>query len=318
MTTASTVEVSLEAQGAQPNFRYDLLQPLLQGRVTIEGATLKPSGPTDSAGFNDNPKFPAGDFALLDANWGDLLAAIAAGWDFKFLPVFIKRKPVYNYLWVRADRGIDAPKDIEGKLMTTGGYTSAITTYTRGLLNRHYGVDLDKIRYLLAAPGRFDLHKQIEVEYATGPRKSPVQRLLDGEVDISTGDITDPAAWEALESSSQVKRLFSDYQELNFRLATEEQLYTPVHVIVIGGKFDRANPGLARRIYDAFERSREMAWSDALGDGSSYSMMIHNREKMKQQLADWGDVYKTGSPSTAPPSIRSSTTTSSRALRKIV
>ena len=66
-------------------------------------------------------------FDLLDANWGDLVPCIDAGWDLKLLPVFIKRKPVYNYLWVRSDRGIDSPRDLEGKVIATGGYGSAIT-----------------------------------------------------------------------------------------------------------------------------------------------------------------------------------------------
>jgi hypothetical protein len=65
------------------------------------------ASPTASAGLFDNPRFERGDFGLLDANWGDLLPAIDAGWDMALLPVFIKRKPVYNYLWVRSDRGID-------------------------------------------------------------------------------------------------------------------------------------------------------------------------------------------------------------------
>src|SRR5687768_2434825 len=114
MTTA-TREVLFEAQGTQPNFSYDVIQPLLHGRVAIEGAALRTTGATDVAGMWDNPKFQNGEFDLLDANWGDLVPCIDAGWDLRLLPVFIKRKPVYNYLWVRADRGIESPKDLEGK-----------------------------------------------------------------------------------------------------------------------------------------------------------------------------------------------------------
>jgi hypothetical protein len=105
MTTNSTLTVSLEAQGALPNFRYDLMQPLVQGRVPIEGVTIEASAPMQYAGYFDNPKFKDGDFGLVDVNIGDVLPAIEAGWDMVCLPLFIKRKPVYNFLWVRADRG---------------------------------------------------------------------------------------------------------------------------------------------------------------------------------------------------------------------
>jgi 4,5-dihydroxyphthalate decarboxylase len=287
--------VTLEAQGALPNFRYDIIQPLIQGRVQVEGAVIRPSGSTASAGLFDNPKFENGEFGLLDANWGDLLPAIDAGWDMVLLPVFIKRKPVYNYLWIRADRGIDSPKDLEGKTLASVGYTSAISTYTRGFLRHHWGVDLTKLSWLLGAPGRFEVHdKRIDIRYAEGPRKTPIGRLLDGDVDASTGDITDSKAWAALESSPLVKRLFSDYQEQNQRLWTEQQILTPVHVVAIGGKLNREQPDLARRLYNAFEASREQAYEDAVGDGSGYSIVLGGREALRDQLASYGDVWKHG------------------------
>ncbi len=296
MTTSGTpVHVKFEAQGSLPNWRYDVLQPLFMGRVQLDGITIEKTGPTDAAGYNDNPKFQNGDFALLDNNWGDLIPAIENGWDFKMLPLFIKRKPAYNYGWVRADRGINSLKDVEGKVVATVGYSSAITTYTRGFLQHFHGVDISKLKYLLGGPGRFDIHAPgVDIQMATGPRKTPAQRLLDGEADISMGDITDPKTWVALESDPNVKRLFSNYQELNLKLWKEHQLYTPVHVLCIGGKFDRANPGVARKIYDAVVQSTELASQDLLGDGTSYSPIIGTRELYRDQLANWGNIHAHG------------------------
>jgi 4,5-dihydroxyphthalate decarboxylase len=121
-----------------------------------------------------------------------------------------------------------------------------------------------------------------------------VQRLLDGEVDASTGDILDPKAWDALETSPVVKRLFPDYREQNLRLFKEQGIFTPVHIILMGGKLNREHPDLARRAYDAFARSTQMAYDDALGDGSGFSMTAHNREALQAQLREWGDVWAQG------------------------
>jgi ABC-type nitrate/sulfonate/bicarbonate transport system substrate-binding protein len=296
MTTQSTLEITLEGQAFPPNFRYDLMQPLLQGRVAIEGVTIKPTPPMQPAGYFDNPKFKAGEFGLLDINVGDVIPAIEAGWDMVCLPIFNKRKPVYNYLWVRADRGIDSPKDLEGKTFGTVGYGSSISTFSRGLLARFFGVDLTKLRWLLPAPGPFPLYRGVEsqMDYATGERKSSARRLLDGEIDASTGDITDAASWLALESSDEVKRLFPEYQAMNRQLWDEHHIHTPTHIIVLGGKLNREHPELARRIYDGFVESKRLALNDALGDGTSYSMLMHAREAMRDQLADWGDVYPLG------------------------
>jgi 4,5-dihydroxyphthalate decarboxylase len=293
--TTTTREILFEAQGTQPNFRYDVIQPLLQGRVAIEGATLRTTGATDVAGMWDNPKFQNGDFDLLDANWGDLVPCIDAGWDLMLLPVFIKRKPVYNYLWVRADRGIESPKDLEGKTIGSVGYSSAISTYTRGFLQHHHGVDVSTFRWLLGSKGRLPLHERAaRIDIAEGPAKSPIQRILDGDVDASTGDITDAKAWTALESSPSVKRLFADYQAQNRLLLTEHGILTPVHVVCIGGRLQREDPGIARRLVDAFQRAEAVAMEDALSDGSGFSMTLHNREAIRDQLRDLGDAWRHG------------------------
>jgi 4,5-dihydroxyphthalate decarboxylase len=294
MTTAVR-EVRWEAQGSIPHYRYDQVQPLLQGRAKIEGVRLILDEPTQNAGFFENDRFQRGDFDLLDLNWGDSIPALANGWDLMLIPVFVKRKPAYDYLWVRADRGIDGPKDLEGKTIATVGYGSAISIYTRGFLQHFYGVDLTKLSWLSVGPARFPVHDTgVRIEYATGPRKTPVERLLAGEVDACTGDITDVKAWEALESSSDVKLMFPDFQERNRLLFREHGIVTPVHCLVIGGRLRREEPEIARRIHEGFEASRRVAHDDAIGDGTGYSLTVHHRMAFQQQLREWGDVWRHG------------------------
>ena len=60
-----TLQIPLEAQAALPNHRYDLMLPLLSGRVAIEGVEIVPSGATERAGYFDNPKFQDGDFGVV-------------------------------------------------------------------------------------------------------------------------------------------------------------------------------------------------------------------------------------------------------------
>jgi 4,5-dihydroxyphthalate decarboxylase len=293
MTTApATLEVPFEAMGAQPNFRYDWLQPFLAGRAGLEGVTIKPSGPTVMALLHDDPRFKAGEFGILDTNLGEVIPAIDAGWDYQCFPFFCKRKPVWNYVFVRADRGIETPKDLEGKTFAALPGT-IVQIWTRGLLARDHGVDVSKITWLTPGPGYFPLHKEQNIRQATDRKPNP-QRLLDGEVDAITGDIIDPKVWEALESSPQVKRLFPDYQERHRRLWKEHGIVTPAHIFVIGGKFAREHPGLVRQLYDAFKRSHEIALNDSLGDGTSYSEYPQMREVYRDYLKEWGDTLPFG------------------------
>jgi 4,5-dihydroxyphthalate decarboxylase len=289
----SNLSIHMEAQGSMPNFRHDMIQPLVQGRVPIEGVDLTFSAPMETAGIFENPRFKNGEFGLLDTNIGDVIPAIDAGWDFVCLPVMIKRKPVYNYVWVRADRGIETPKDLEGKLIAASSW-GVVTTYTRGMFQRFHGVDLSTLRWV-TNPSPWPLFKPVDVTYPDDKAKRQWDRLLDGEADGCTGDITSAAAWAALEGNpGKVKRLFPNYRELHQDLWRQHHLITPSHIIVMGGKLVRENPGLARRIYDAFERSREVAYDDALGDGTSYSLLMDAREKVRDQLGDMGDIYQHG------------------------
>ncbi len=293
MSTAKAINVLLEAQGSQPNFRHDMILPLVQGRVPLERVELDTTGPHDTAGIFENPRFKNGEFGLLDTNIGDVIPAIDAGWDFVCLPVMIKRKPVYNYVWVRADRDINVPTDLEGKLIAASSW-GVVTTYTRGMLQRFHGVDLSKLRWI-TNPSPWQLFKDVEVTYPEDRTKRQWDRLLDGEADACTGDITDANAWAALESNpDKVKRLFPDYREMHRELWKEHRVITPSHIIVMGGKLNREQPWLARELYDAFERSREIAYSDAAGDGTSYSLLMDARELVRDQLGELGDIYKHG------------------------
>ena len=90
--------------------RYDITMPLLDGRVQIPGVELAP-GPTAAMVFNEMPALQSGDFGLWDLNLGYVLPAIEAGWEIVGLPIMVKRKPVYTFIYCRADAG---NRDAEG------------------------------------------------------------------------------------------------------------------------------------------------------------------------------------------------------------
>ncbi len=91
-----------------------------------------------------------------------------------------------------------------------------------------------------------------------------------------------------------MKLLFPDFPERNRRLFLEHGIVTPVHLMAMGGKLNREHPELARKLCDAFEQSRELAYADALGDGTGYSLTVHHRLAFRQQMEEWGDVWRHG------------------------
>ncbi|HKY09985.1 MAG TPA: hypothetical protein VJQ55_17185 [Candidatus Binatia bacterium] len=275
-----------------PVMRYDITMPLLEGRVPIEGIKLKPVKVSSMIGKPD-PKIMAGDFGLMDLNIGYLLPAIEAGWEIIGLPVFSKRKPVYQLIFCHADSAIRAPKDLEGKRIGSRTYRTALTVWARGLLRERYGVDFSNVRWVLQAKEVFPVHDQnVQIEYVD-ESKNMAQRLIAGELDAILTDISDAKMFESLESDPKIKRLFPDYQREDHRLYQDTGIYTPVHMIVMSRKLDRARPDLAATFYAAFEKAKQIAYDDISSDRGGFSV-VYVRERMKEQTAAWGDPWTYG------------------------
>ena len=275
-----------------PEMRYDITMPLLEGKVAIEGIKLKPAK-TSSMVFSDNPELREGNFGLCDFNLGYFLPAIDAGWELIGLPVFSKRKPVYGSIFCRADRGISSPKDLEGKRIGTRQYRTAISVWVRGLLKERYGVDTSKLHWVAQTKEVFpNYDSDARIEYVDG-QKTPVDRLLDGEIDAMVTDISDRKLFEILENSDRVKRLFPDYVSEDEKLYRETGIYTPVHLIVMSRKLNRQFPDLARKLFNAFEQAKNIAYEEILSDRGGFSV-VYLRERAKEQFKNWGDPWKYG------------------------
>jgi len=275
-----------------PLMRYDITMPLLEGRVPVDGITLKPVKSSSMINRED-PKMKAGDFGLCDLNIGYFLPAIEAGWEIIGLPVFSKRKPVYQLIFCHADAKIGAPKELENKRIGSRTYRTALTVWARGLLRERHGVDFSRVRWVLQAKEVFPVHDTgLKIEYVD-ESKSMAQRLIAGELDAIITDISDRRMFESLESHPKIRRLFPRYMEEDERLYRDTGIFTPVHMIVMSRKLDRERPELAGKLYAAFEKAKEIAYEDILSDRGGFSV-VYLREAMKQQIRQWGDPWKYG------------------------
>jgi 4,5-dihydroxyphthalate decarboxylase len=286
MSIQSTVEIEF------PVMRYDITMPLLEGRVPVDGVTLKPVKASSMINKED-PKLKAGDFGLMDLNIGYFLPAIEAGWEIIGLPVFSKRKPVYQLIFCHADAAIRSPKDLAGKRIGSRTYRTALTVWARGLLRERYDADFSKVHWVLQAKEVFPVHdERLDIEYVD-ESKNISQRLIAGELDAIITDISDTKMFENLESDPKIRRLFPDYVKEDEKLYRETGIFTPVHMIVMSRKLDRERPDLAAKFYTAFEKAKELACDDTLSDRGGFSV-AYLRERMKEQLATWGDPWKHG------------------------
>lgn len=286
---AATQELEL----AFPTMRYDMMLPLFEGRVEIPGVKLRPYAGVVML-YKDEPTVREGDFGLADLNLGYFLAAVEAGWELIGLPVFSKRKMPYHFIFCRADAGISSPQDLEGKRIGSRGYRTALTIWNRGLLQHRFGVDLSTMRWIVGTPDVFAVYgEKTSIEQGLDLKKTAADWLLDGDVDAIITDISDGKLFEILEKDPRVKRLFPDYMEEDRRLYRETGNFTPVHMIVMSRKLDRQHPDLAGRLYEAFEKSKQVATNDILADQRGFGV-VYLRERKLEEMKEWGDPWKHG------------------------
>jgi 4,5-dihydroxyphthalate decarboxylase len=272
--------------------RYDITMPLFEGRVPVDGVTLKPVRASSMINKQD-PMLEAGDFGLLDLNMGYFLPAVEAGWEIVGMPIFSKRKPVYQLLFCNSESAIRSATDLSGKRIGSRTYRTALTVWARGLLKERHGVDFSKVRWVLQAREVFPVHDPLlNIEYVD-ESKTMAQRLIAGELDALITDISDAKLFEVLENNPKVRRLFPNYVEADQELYRDIGIFTPVHMIVMSRKLDRQHPELAGRLYTAFEKAKQIAYDDILSDRGGFSV-VYLRERMKEQMAIWGEPWQYG------------------------
>jgi 4,5-dihydroxyphthalate decarboxylase len=275
-----------------PSMTYDIMKPFLEGRVPIEGVTLK-TAPAPVMVYKDEPALREGNFGLADLNLGYWPQAIEQGWELTALPVFSKRKGGYQFIFIRTDRGINSPKDLEGKRVATRSYGTSLTIWARGFLQHRYGVDLSKLNWVVWVKDFFPTYGVPELEMFHDPKKSVFDALLDGDVDAFITDVSDKDAIQAFKKNPNVDRLFPNYPEEDWKLYQDEGYYTAVHMMVMSKKLDRERPELAAQLYQAFEKSKEIAYTDILNDRAGFGV-LYLREHMEEQMEKWGDPFQHG------------------------
>jgi len=286
---AATAQIELEF----PLMRYETTRALLDGRVGIEGVALRPA-PTPPVIYDDIPDLREGNFGLCDLNIGYFLPAIEAGWEIVGIPVFTMRKPIHQFIFCRADRGIERPVDLQGKVIATRTYRTAFTIWARGFLRHRHGVDVSAVRWATQMNEVFPIYDEaVDRAPSAEPGKHPLESVLDGDVDAAIAGVITTRDFKRLEASPVVRRLFPDYMGVDQQVLRETAIYPPVRLIVMSKKLDRSHPDLARKVYDAFDQAKTIAYDEMLSDRAG-SVLTYLRERLEEQLATMGDLFAYG------------------------
>jgi 4,5-dihydroxyphthalate decarboxylase len=176
------------------------------------------------------------------------------------IPVFPSRVFRHSAFYVRADRGISSPKDLEGKSVGIPEWAQTAGIYARGFLAETAGVDLTKIRWVQA--GMNEAGREEKVEFKLPPGIHYQQRLdtsvsamlLSGEIDAAISARVPDAFTKA---GSKIVRLYPDYRTAEMAYHAATGIYPIMHVIAMRRAVFERYPWVAMNMFQAFNQAKE-------------------------------------------------------------
>jgi 4,5-dihydroxyphthalate decarboxylase len=237
---------------------YDHVRDLINGVVRAEGIVL--------TGFTLNVEeiffrfIKNREWDISEMSFGKFIAYAAQGNSpFIGIPVFPSRVFRHSAFYVRTDRGIASPKDLEGKTVGIPEWAQTAGIYARGFLSETAGVDLRKIRWVQA--GMNEAGREEKVEFALPPGIQYQQRrdtsisamLLSGEVDAAISARVPDAFMQA---GGKIARLYPDYRAEEMRYHAATGIHPIMHVIAIRRAVFERYPWVAMNMLKAFDEAK--------------------------------------------------------------
>ena len=188
---------------------YELVRPLLERKVEVDGVDLTILTDMDSATrhwrFLRNNEFDVAEVSI-----SSYLAARDNDWPFRAIPVFLHRRFRHGFMFINTGKGIAKPADLKGRRIGVKTLMTSAILWMRGLLQNEYGVPLDSIEWVAELNNDVDVQLPPDTKYTRLPRDKSVETMLaEGELDaVFHSDLIKPF----LAKDPRVARLFADPQ----------------------------------------------------------------------------------------------------------
>ena len=240
---------------------YDRTRAVLDGAISLPGWRLEVTSPPLEQLFQR--AFDASEFDVAELSLGNfLLQSSISQCSYVALPIFPSRMFRHSAIFVRTDRGIEAPADLVGRTVGIREYSNTATLTAKGVLSDEYGVRAQDISWVFGAvdadeePPR-SRRTPIGVELRAAPSGTSLSGLLaQGDLDAVIS-YKPPACFS--EQPTLIRRLFSDYRSAEEAYFRRTGIFPIMHLV--GVRRELADlPGLCLGLCEMFERSKQMAF----------------------------------------------------------
>ena len=218
------------------------------------------------------------DFDICEMALTTYLCAKAFGKPVTAIPVFLTRNFHHWAVFYNMNSGITKPKDLEGRTVAVNrGYTVTTGLWARGILETEYGVDLKKITWAPTDDEHVAEYKApSNVDYSY--RGKPIaDLLLSGQIGAAVGDVR--------VNSPDIQQLIPDARIAGFAYFRKTGVYPINHGLVVKDSLLRAEPGLARELFRAFQAAKKIYFAQ-LDAGKTSSPADEAAIARKQVVGD--------------------------------
>ncbi|MGY4652376.1 ABC transporter substrate-binding protein [Mycobacterium sp. URHB0021] len=177
------------------------------------------------------------------------LTAREHGVAFTALPIFLVRGFHHGAIRYNTRSAIRQPKDLEGRRVGVNrGYTVTTGVWARGILASEYGVDLDKVTWVLSGDEHVASYVPPANVEPAGPDADLADLLVRGELDAVIGVEVD---------HPDVAPLIPDPDEAAVAALRRQSFYPINHLIVVKDEVLKRYPEVASSVIDAFTEAKE-------------------------------------------------------------
>jgi 4,5-dihydroxyphthalate decarboxylase len=187
------------------------------------------------------------DFDMCEMAITTYLTAKAHNKPFTALPVFVLRQFHHSPIVHNIKSGVQSPKDLEGKKVGVRAYTVTTGVWARGILATEYGVDLDKITWVVVDEEHVQEYRK-PVNVLERPGAKLAEMLVQGELAaaIGVGKVDSP----------DVKPLISDAPAAEAAWYRKTGIYPINHTVVVKDALLKSDPSLGPRLFAGFEAAK--------------------------------------------------------------
>jgi len=272
---------------------YDRTRALFNGKVPIRGCDVIPVAMAPEEAFHRAFRYQ--EFDITELSLSSYMNVTARGVSpYAAIPVFPSRMFRHSSIYVRADRGIERPEDLRGKIVGVPEYQMTAAVWMRGILQDEHGVLPSQMRWRsggLEEPGRkqiVTLQLPPDVELQPLPDGATLSQSLDeGKIDA----LISALAPSCFRRNRLVRRLFQDYRAAEVDYYRRTGIFPIMHVVGIRKGLLDKHPWLAVNTYLAFLEAKRLCYRDMEKIGHLFTTLPWPVDELEQARALMGEDF---------------------------